>query len=245
VTFVNTLPDYSLFEPSVMVFVVIPIAIVLLLVWGVASAWRRAGRSPASIRLTALTTLAFSVVWLNVTWSLAQGGVLAQWERTPPPFMVLVITMIILAFAIAFSRLGGRLAEYIPIWVLVGVQAFRLPLELAMHRMAERGIMPPQMTYTGRNFDIVTGATAIIVAALVWSRRGGRNLVLAWNLLGLALLINVIIVAIVSTPRFARFGPDRLNVWVAFPPFVWLPAVLVLAALAGHLIVFRAVAHQR
>ena len=105
--------------------------------------------------------------------------------------------------------------------------------------------MPPQMTYTGRNFDIVTGATAIAVAALVWAGRGGRRLVVAWNLLGLALLLNVMIIALMSTPRFARFGPDRLNTWVAFPPFVWLPAVMVLAALAGHLIVFRAVARRR
>jgi hypothetical protein len=27
---------------------------------------------------------------------------------------------------------------------------------------------------------------------------------------------------------------------VTYPPFVWLPAVLVLAALAGHLVIFRA-----
>ena len=53
-----------------------------------------------------------------------------------------------------------------------------------MHRMAERGIMPPQMTYTGRNFDIVTGATAIVVAALLggprWQTPGPR-LESAWS----------------------------------------------------------------
>ncbi len=61
-----------------------------------------------------------------------------------------------------------------------------------------------------------------------------------WNVAGLALLVNIVTVAILSTPRFALFGDDRLNVFVAYPPFVWLPAVLVLAALAGHLVVFRA-----
>jgi len=30
-------------------------------------------------------------------------------------------------------------------------------------------------------------------------------------------------------------------VFVTYTPFVWLPTVLVLAALAGHLIIFRAV----
>jgi hypothetical protein len=55
----------------------------------------------------------------------------------------------------------------------------------------------------------------------------------------------------VQVPRYRSFGgragvqPTRdLNVWVMRPPFVWLPAVMVLAALAGHLLVFRALALQ-
>ena len=239
------LPGYSLLEPSVLTFVLIPVGLVVLLTWGVWAAWRCAGRPPASARLAALTTVAGAVLWLDVTWSLAQGGVFTEWDRTPPPFLVLVMVIVLIAFSVAFSPMGTRLAAFIPLWALVAVQSFRLPLELAMHRMAERGIMPPQMTYTGRNFDIVTGATAIVVAVLLRSGRGRQRLALGWNLLGLALLLNVVIVAIVSTPRFAWFGPDRLNVWVAYVPFVWLPAALVLAALAGHLIVFRAIVRQR
>jgi hypothetical protein len=34
-------------------------------------------------------------------------------------------------------------------------------------------------------------------------------------------------------------------VWVTYPPYVWLPAVMVLAALAGHLLIFRALARER
>ena len=53
------------------------------------------------------------------------------------------------------------------------------------------------------------------------------------------------VIAILGTPRFEYFGPGHLNVWVMQPPFVWLPAVMVLAALAGHLLVFRALVLQR
>ena len=65
---------------------------------------------------------------------------------------------------------------------------FRLPLELAMHEMYERGVMPVQMSYSGRNFDIVTGISAFVVAWLVAQGRGGRLLITIWNLMGLALL---------------------------------------------------------
>jgi hypothetical protein len=61
-----------------------------------------------------------------------------------------------------------------------------------------------------------------------------------WNALGLLLLVNIVTIAIVSTPRVAAFGPERLNTFITYPPFVWLPAIMVLAALAGHLLIFRA-----
>jgi hypothetical protein len=100
------------------------------------------------------------------------------------------------------------------------------------------------MSYSGRNLDLVTGATAVIVAVLVALGYAGRRLVLVWNVLGLALLVNIVAVAILSTPRFAAFGPDRVNVFIAYPPFVWLPATLVLAALTGHLVIFRALSRR-
>src|SRR5215470_17381952 len=65
------LPGYSLLEPSVLTFVLIPVGLVMLLTWGVWAAWRCAGRPPASARLAALTTVAGAVLWLDVTWSLA------------------------------------------------------------------------------------------------------------------------------------------------------------------------------
>lgn len=54
--------------------------------------------------------------------------------------------------------------------------------------------------------------------------------------------MNVVGVAILATPRFRYFGEDHLNTWVTYPPFVWLPSVMVLAAFAGHLLVFRVLA---
>lgn len=234
------MPDYALTDPAVLPFIVIPLLLVAALVAGVAIGSRRLGESPAARRRAVLVTIAAAAAWMASTWGAAQSGALLDFRRTPPPFALLVVAIVLLAARIALTRYGRRLAVGVPLWALVGVQAFRLPLELAMHALVGRGIMPEQMSYSGRNFDIVTGSTAIVVAAMVWAGRGGRGLVAAWNILGLALLLNIVTVAILSTPRFRYFGDDRLNVFVMYPPFVWLPAVMVLAALAGHLLVFRA-----
>jgi hypothetical protein len=216
----------------VIAFVVIPLLLAIALVFGV---YATSGRRTANI--VAFITGA----WMAATWSAAAAGVLRRFDATPPPFAFLVLGIIVLACALALSGVGRRLAVGVPLWALIAVQAFRLPLELAMHALYERGLMPVQMSYSGQNFDILTGATAIVVAALVRIGWGGRVLVAVWNIFGLALLVNIVTIAILSTPRFAYYGPDRLNVFVMETPYVWLPAVMVLAALAGHLLIFRAV----
>lgn len=241
-TVARMLPDFSYTDPAVLAFVVIPALLAIALVAAVFVAWRRDGASTAAAARAALLMAGGTAAWMALTWLVADRGTFREWNRIPPSLAVLVVLIVIIAARLTMGGVGRRLATHIPLWLLVGVQAFRFPLELAMHALAERGIMPAHMSYSGRNFDILTGISAILVAALVATGRGGRTLVLAWNLAGLALLVNIVGVALLSTPIFALFGPDRLNVFVTYPPFVWLPAVMVLAALTGHLIVFRAAA---
>lgn len=233
------MPDYSLADPAVLAFVVIPLLLLAALAWGTHAAWRRSGAADAAAARAAAWSIAGSLLWMAASAAVAASGVLREWERTPPPFALLVAAIVSLAAWLAFGPAGRRLAR-LPLWALVGVQAFRLPLEIAMHAMAERGIMPETMSYSGRNFDILTGISALVVSILAASGAAGRRTVLLWNLAGTALLVNIIVVAVLATPRVRYFGDDQLNVWVTYPPFVWLPAVMVLAALAGHLLVFRA-----
>jgi hypothetical protein len=224
-------------------FVVLPVLLVAVLVAGVWLAWRRDGQSQASaVRAAALWALV-SAGWMTLTWQVSASGAFRRWNMVPPPLMLLVLGIVLIAVRLTVSPTGRRLATHIPLWALVGVQAFRLPLELAMHQMYERGVMPEQMSYSGLNFDIVTGITAVVVSLLLLARRAGRRLAFAWNILGLLLLANIVTIAILSTPLFSYFGENRLNTWVTYPPYVWLPAVMVLAALAGHLLIFRALNH--
>ena len=108
-----------------------------------------------------------------------------------------------------------------------------------MHRAYLEGVMPVQMSYSGQNGDVVTGITAGALGLWLARRHAPRWVVAAWNVLGLALLVNVVTVAIMSTPLFEWFGKDRVPLFVTYPPFVWLPAILVMAALMSHILVWR------
>jgi len=239
-------------DPATAAFVVIPVMLMAILMWGTAVAWKRgqhsaatatAGASGASASTVSIAVGVAVAAWMALTWGAAGSGALRNWNAVPPRFGFLVLGIVAISCVIAFSPVG-RALTHLPLWTLIAVQAFRFPLELAMHVMSNRGVMPEQMTYTGYNFDILTGLTAIgVAAALRYGAVGGR-LVWLWNIGGLALLVNVVTIAIVSTPMFAWFGPDRLNVWVTYPPYIWLPAVMVTAALTGHLLIFRTLASR-
>ncbi len=181
-----------------------------------------------------------SAAWLAFAAALGLSGFLTDFDGMPPRLLLLLGPTIGLPLMLGRSRIGTALAGA-PVELLIGFQAFRLPLELVMHHAAREGTMPAQMTYTGSNFDIVTGVSAIVVAALAARDLAPRWLLFAWNALGSLLLVTILVIAVVSLPTFAAFGsePTRLNTWVAYFPFVWLPAGLVSAAVLGHVLLWR------
>jgi hypothetical protein len=221
-------------------FTVLPVILALLLVAGVYAAWRRTGASRRRSILAAAAMTAGLTVWMAATYLAAAFRVL-HFPPAPPTMIVVFVLVFVLAAGLGVSPVGRRLAAGLPLAVLVGVQAFRLPLELMMHRAHEYGLMPRQMSYSGLNFDIVTGITAIAVAVLLATGRAGVRTVRAWNVMGTLLLVNIIVIAALSAPtpwRVFRNGPA--NVWITTEPYIWLPAVMVAFAILGHIVIYRA-----
>lgn len=183
------------------------------------------------------------VFWLAVPAALARQGLLDRYSPAPPPVFLLILVIAVGTVVLAFSSFGSRLAASVPLAGLVGYQAFRVPLEWVLHRLYSEGVIPVQMTYAGRNFDIVTGVLAAALALWLSTGRRATSLVLAWNVVGLALLVNIVTIAILSTPvPFRSFMNEPANLLPSTVPYVWLPTFLVQAALFGHLLVFRTVA---
>jgi hypothetical protein len=180
------------------------------------------------------------VFWLAVPGVLAYRGDLDRYAPLPPPGFVLFALVTLGTVLLALSGFGARLAK-LSLAGLVGYQVFRVPLELVLHRLYAEGVIPVQMTYSGRNFDIVTGVLAAGLALWLWRGKPPRWVVLVWNIVGLVLLANVLAVAILSTPvPFRQFMNEPANLLPSTFPYVWLPTFLVQAALFGHLLVFRA-----
>jgi len=185
--------------------------------------------------------LGLLMAYLVIPGILAYTAVLDRYIPLPAPALVLLFSLTVLTVIITCSSVGGRLLASVSIRAIIGLQAFRVGVELLLHRLYVEGFVPVQMTYAGRNFDVISGVTGVVLAAWLWRGRPvPRGLVLVWNTLGLALLVNIVAVAILSTPvSFRRFTEGPPNILPSTFPWGWLPSFLVQVAWGSHLVVFR------
>lgn len=214
---------------------------VCLLVAGlwIAGAYVSASTPARARRDAALTALALAA-WMALTAGIAASGVLSS-ASLPPPVMFYLMGNVAVTLAVACSRLGGRLAREVPLWALVAAQGFRLPLELVLWRLHLEGSLPSQMTFEGGNLDILTALTALPLAWWLWRGGAPRAAVVAWNALGSTLLAIVVMIALLSAPLPLRQLHEEPAVLLVFhAPYTWIVSVLVASALAGHILVGRA-----
>lgn len=186
-----------------------------------------------AVRSFRITTGALA--WLSLISCIVLTGVIQ--ESPMPRLMIFFAGINIVSAAFAFSHVGKRLALTIPIYLLVAFQAFRFPLELVLHSWSEQGTIPSTMTWTGANFDIIAGTLALVSIPLV-----KKNTKLAWipNLVGFGLLLNVMRVAILSSPLpFSWDVNPPLQLGFYFP-YVLIVPVCIGGALIGHIVLTRA-----
>jgi hypothetical protein len=124
---------------TALLFSALVVVVSLMVLAAVRTAFHR------SARATALGVAAVAG-WLGVTGVLAASGVLADYSATPPAFVRVMGVCSVLSVLLVLSPLGRRLALGVPLAALIGMQVFRLPVELLLHRLHLDGLAPEQMT---------------------------------------------------------------------------------------------------
>ena len=186
-------------------------------------------------RWIALTIL---IAWVAYTGALGYSGALASADA--PRIALILVPTLVGVLLLAISDAGRTLALSIPLSLLIGAQTFRVIVELFIHQLWSVGLMPRMLTYEGANFDILAGLSAPVVAWLVARGRLSSRLALAWNVLGLVLLANIVGRAILTTPALQVLVTEVPNRAVGTFPFTFIPGVMAPLALALHVLAIRA-----
>ena len=214
---------------SVAAFLAIVAAVIAAFIWAVQHAYR-SDRQRHFLR--AITGLGVYLIGLS---AVIASGLMLRLPLAGLPFFFGIV--LIVSVGVACSPLGARLSATLPVASLVGFQAFRLPLELVLHAWGEQGTIPMSMTWRGQNWDILTGFVSLAALPFVERHRS-----VAWfaNLVGLALLLNVIRVAVMSSPLPFAWGVTPPLLLALNLPYALIAPVCVGGALIGHIVLTRA-----
>lgn len=228
--------DY-LFPITNILFVLLVVGIIFAIIYGLRIAHQNIGtkknRSETLIQYVLLGIL----FWLATIGVLAHLGFFANFDALPPRVLVAVIPPVILTIILLRSKEFSLILANIPRSWLVYVQSFRIVMEIILWMGMLANFVPFQMTFTGFNYDIIVGITAIL-GGMVFFRKGRlrRFEAIIWNIFGILLLLFIVGIAAVSAPGPMQiFTNEPANRMIAFVPFIWLPGFVVPFALAVHL----------
>jgi uncharacterized membrane protein len=183
------------------------------------------------------------IIWLIIQAVLTLKNVYnTDNEAMPPKILVFgILPQLILIVGLFISSKGRHFIDSLPLKFIIWLNIVRIPVEIVLYWLFLNKAVPELMTFTGRNFDILAGITAPFLAYFGFKIRvPNRYLLLAWNILGLILLFNIVFLALFSaiTP-FQKFAFEQPNIAIVNFPFSWLPTFIVPVVLFGHLVSIR------
>jgi hypothetical protein len=197
-------------------------------------------------RRVAFRVLAGLSAWFIYAGLLGYFGVIRNTAMRPPGIVFLVAPIVLFLFLfIVFmvrSSASARVALAFPLWILLGTQCFRIGVELFLHRLWIDRLVPQMLTFEGANVDIYIGASAPLIAWLSTRGRSGMRIALAWNVLGLLALTNVVIRAVLTAPGpFQLLHAEVPNRMLGAFPFLFIPGFFVPLAVTLHVLAIRAI----
>lgn len=196
-------------------------------------------------RQTATGVLAGLAVWIVYVGLLSYFGVVRNPEMRPPGAVLIVLPVFLFVFLVLVrTRAALQVVLAFPVWLILGLQSFRIGVELLLHRIWLDGMIPRLMTYEGGNVDIFVGLSAPLMAWVATKGRTGQSLALGWNVLGLLALANVMVRAALTAPGAMNLIHAEVpNLAIGIFPFTFVAGFFAPLAVVLHVLSIRALRH--
>jgi hypothetical protein len=176
-------------------------------------------------------------LWIIFQAVIAIGGFYVDVSTVPPRLVIAGVLPAVLLIAVYLLFFRSGFIERLPLRLLTLVHIVRIPVEIVLLWLFQNGAIPQVMTFEGRNFDSLSGLLAPLAYYLAF--RGSeikRWVLVLHNLLGLALLANIVSIAVMSLPSpLQQMAFEQPNRAVLYFPYIWLPTIVVPIVLFAHL----------
>lgn len=239
--------NHSLYIIGQLIIILLVFGLLSSLVFGLRFAFARMHMKLEKRKQFIGYILAGCLFWLSILTFLSFSGFFQNFESFPPRVVYAFVPPLLIIVVLLFSRFFAVILKAIPERWLIYIQAFRILMELFLWMGYHGGYIPLQMTFEWLNYDIIVGITALMAGYVFFGKGRFRwPEAILWNVFGIVLLVNIVLIALLSAPTpFRVFLNEPSNTFVAQFPFIWIPGFIVPFALAMHLFSLKQIAMGR
>jgi hypothetical protein len=178
---------------------------------------------------------------LTLQAAVALSGFYTKTDVMPPRCVLLFWPPVILIGALFCSKPGRNYLDQLDLGFLTVLHSVRMLTALVFYWLFLNRAVPQLLTTGVRNPDLLAGLTAPLVYYFGFVRKSiSRRIIWVWNLIGLGLLLNLVVNAILSGPfPFQQFAFDQPDIAFLYFPFVWMSCCVVPLLLIAHLAALR------
>jgi hypothetical protein len=184
-----------------------------------------------------IITLVVLLSWIIIQSLISLTGFYTVITAVPPRLPFLIIPPVLVIAILFLSKRGRIYIDGLDPKMLTLLQIVRIPVELILFCLFLNKTIPQIMTFEGRNFDMLAGLTAPLIFYFGYVKsKLNKSILLIWNFACLALVLNILIIALLSAPfPFQHFGFDQPNIAIFYFPFILLPCCVVPVVILSHL----------
>lgn len=187
------------------------------------------------------TVLQVLLIWLAVQAVLAFTGFYQMGDFIPLRFLVQVMPIVFFIFFLFNSSKGKLFLDSLDLPALTLLHVIRIPLELVLFWLFFYQNQPTISIFELRNLDLLCGLTAPVMLYSVFIKNNlSKKVLLLWNVLSIALLINAVACGVLSAPLpYSYIDNHQPNMAVLYFPFLWMSCGIVPLVLFSHLAAIR------
>jgi len=150
------------------------------------------------------------LLWQVYVYVIANSGVLDNFGFPPRFFLFLILPLFMFTGIFIYKNRNNSWIDNIPQHWLIFYQSFRILVESIFVLSVAQGILNEEVTIQGYNFDMVFGYTALIAGYLAYKKIASKKILMAWNYLGLLVLVSVIMLFFLSIFNPQLFGSETM-----------------------------------
>ncbi|MEO0583494.1 MAG: hypothetical protein AAF135_14820 [Bacteroidota bacterium] len=192
---------------------------------------------PLSTQRRRLVTILLGVLgWIAIQIALSTAGIYDDLSLPPRIPLLMILPLFVFAFVFLNRNKQSPILHAIPIHIPIVYQSFRAVIEVLFYFTFVAGILPIQVTFGGANYDVLLGISAIFVGLYAYRTDASPKLLIAWNILGIA-VVGFAAFTFISSFYFPEiWGDGEPNLAFNRFPFLLLPSFFMPSAIFMHLL---------